>query len=258
MANVKELFDLTGRVSVVTGGATGIGFRMALGLAEAGSSVVIASRKLEACEQAAAEIAKTGVETLAVACDVTKAAEVEAMKDAVMARFGRVDVLVNNAGRAWVAPPEDLPLERWQQVFDLNVTGPFLCSQALGREMIKAKRGKIINIASIAGLVGRNPRAYNSIAYGASKGALVNFTRDLAVKWAQHNIQVNCICPGFFVTPLNQKLYEKNREMIDREIPAGHPGGPDDLKGMALVLASDASNFVTGAIIPVDGGSVAW
>jgi gluconate 5-dehydrogenase len=180
------------------------------------------------------------------------------MKDAVIERCGRVDVLVNNAGRAWVAPPEDMPLDRWQQVFDLNITGPFLCSQALGREMIKAKRGKIVNIASIAGMVGRNPKAYNSIAYGASKGALVNFTRDLAVKWAQHNIQVNCICPGFFVTPLNQKLYEKNKEMIDREIPLGSPGGPDDLKGIAVLLASDASNFMTGAIIPVDGGSVAW
>jgi gluconate 5-dehydrogenase len=250
--------NLEGRVSVVTGGATGIGFRMALGLAEAGSRVVIASRKIEACEKAASEIGRTGVETLAVACDVTQPEQVEAMKEKVMERFGRVDVLVNNAGRAWVAAPEDMPLERWQQVFDLNITGPFLCSQALGREMIKARRGKIVNIASIAGLVGRNPKAYNSVAYGASKGALVNFTRDLAVKWAQHNIQVNCICPGFFVTPLNQKLYEKNREMIDREIPLGAPGGPDDLKGIAVLLASDASNFMTGAIIPVDGGSVAW
>ena len=258
MANVKELLKLDGRVSVVTGGATGIGFRMALGLAEAGSNVVIASRKLDACEQAAREIEQTGAKALAVACDVTKPDQVEAMKNAVLERFGRVDVLVNNAGRAWVAAPEEMPVERWQQVFDLNVTGPFLCAQALGREMIKAKRGKIVNIASIAGLVGRNPRAYNSVAYGASKGALVNFTRDLAVKWAQHNIQVNCICPGFFVTPLNQKLYEKNKENIDREIPLGRTGGPDDLKGIAVLLASAASDFITGAIIPVDGGSVAW
>jgi len=255
---VKELMSMEGRVSVVTGGATGIGFRMALGLAEAGSSVVIASRKLEACEQAAHEIEKTGAKALAVACDVTKPDQVEAMKDAVMQRFGRVDALVNNAGRAWVASPEEMPLERWQQVLDLNITGPFLCSQALGREMIKAKRGRIINIASIAGLVGRNPKAYNSIAYGASKGALVNFTRDLAVKWAQHDINVNCICPGFFVTPLNQKLYEKNKEVIDREVPLGRTGGPDDLKGMAVLLASDASSFITGAIIPVDGGTIAW
>ena len=258
MATIKQLLNLEGRVAVVTGGATGIGLRMAVGLAEAGSNIVIASRKLEACEQAAHEIEKNGVKALAVACDVTKSNDVEGLKNAVMQRFGRVDALINNAGRAWVAPPEDMPLERWQQVFDLNITGPFLCSQVLGREMIKAKRGKIINIASIAGLVGRNPRAYSSIAYGSSKGALVNFTRDLAVKWAQHNIQVNCICPGFFVTPLNQKLYEKNKENIDRDIPLGRTGGPDDLKGIAVLLASDGSDFMTGTVIPVDGGAVAW
>ncbi len=258
MASVKQLFDLTGRVSVVTGGATGLGLQMATALAEAGSNIVIGSRKLENCEQAAREIEKLGVKTLAAACDVTKADQVEAMKDAVMKKFGRVDVLVNNAGRAWVAPPEDMPLERWQQVFDLNITAPFLCAQVLGREMIKAKRGKIINIASIAGLVGRNPKAYNSIAYGASKGALVNFTRDLAIKWAQYNIQVNAICPGFFVTPINEKMFEKGHDQILREIPLGRTGGDDDLKGIAVLLASDASNFMTGAIIPVDGGAVAW
>jgi NAD(P)-dependent dehydrogenase (short-subunit alcohol dehydrogenase family) len=258
MANVKQLMDLQGRVAVVTGGATGLGLQMATGLAEAGSNIAICSRKLENCEQAAAQIEKLGVKALPVGCDVTKQAEVEAMRDAVLKAFGRVDVLVNNAGRAWAAPPEETPLERWQQVFDLNITAPFLCAQALGREMIQARRGKIINIASIAGLVGRNPRAYSSIAYGASKGALVNFTRDLAVKWAQHNIQVNCICPGFFVTPLNQKLYERNKEAIEREIPLGRTGGPDDLKGIAVLLASDASDFITGAIIPVDGGAVAW
>jgi gluconate 5-dehydrogenase len=258
VATIKELFDLGGRVSVVTGGATGLGLQMATALAEAGSSVVVCSRKLENCEAAAHQLENLGAQALAVACDVTKPGEVEAMKDATLKKFGRIDVLVNNAGRAWAAPPEETPLERWQQVFDLNVTAPFLCAQVLGREMIKQKRGKIINIASVAGLVGRDPVAYNSIAYGASKGALVNFTRDLAIKWAQHNIQVNAICPGFFVTPLNRKLYERNKEKIDREIPLGRTGGPDDLKGMAVLLASDASNFITGAIIPVDGGSVAW
>ena len=258
MATVKELMSLEGRVSVVTGGATGLGLQMALGLAEAGSNIVVCSRKIENCEQAAHEIEKTGVKALAVACDVTKPDQVEAMKEATLKKFGRVDVLVNNAGRAWAAAPEDTPLDRWQQVFDLNITAPFLCAQALGREMIKVRRGRIINIASIAGLVGRNPKAYSSIAYGASKGALVNFTRDLAVKWAQHNIQVNCICPGFFVTPLNQKLYEKNKENIEREIPLARTGGPDDLKGIAVLLASDAANFITGANIPVDGGSTAW
>jgi gluconate 5-dehydrogenase len=258
MATVKELMNLEGRVSVVTGGGTGLGLQMATGLAEAGSNVVVCSRKLENCEQAAAQLEKLGVKALAVGCDVTKPDQVEALKETTLRTFGRVDVLVNNAGRAWVAPPEEMPLERWQQVFDLNITAPFLCAQAFGREMIKVRRGKIINIASIAGLVGRNPEAYNSIAYGASKGALVNFTRDLAVKWAQHNIQVNCICPGFFVTPLNEKLYEKNKENILREIPLRRTGGPDDLKGIAVLLASDASNFITGAIIAVDGGATAW
>lgn len=258
MAKIQDLMNLDGHVSVVTGGATGIGLQMAKGLAEAGSNIVICSRRVEVCEEAVDQIKKLGVQALAVGCDVTKVEQVEAMKVATLKKFGRVDVLVNNAGRAWVAPPEDTPPERWQQVFDLNITAPFLCAQALGREFIKQRRGKIINIASIAGLVGRNPQAYNSIAYGASKGALVNFTRDLAVKWAQHNIQVNCICPGFFVTPINEKLYEKNKDNIEREIPLKRTGGPDDLKGIAVLLASNASNFMTGAIIPVDGGAVAW
>ncbi|OGA54721.1 MAG: gluconate 5-dehydrogenase [Betaproteobacteria bacterium RIFCSPLOWO2_12_FULL_62_58] len=258
MASVKELFDLSGRVSVITGGATGLGLQMATALAEAGSNIVVCSRKLENCEAAAHQLEKLGAQALAVACDVTKPDQVEAMKEATLKKFARVDVLVNNAGRAWSAPPEEMPLERWQQVFDLNITAPFLCAQSIGREMIKKKRGKIINIASVAGLVGRNPRNYNSVAYSASKGALVNFTRDLAVKWAQYNIQVNCICPGFFVTPLNQELYERNKENIDRDIPLGRTGGPDDLKGLAVLLASDASDFMTGAIIPVDGGALAW
>jgi gluconate 5-dehydrogenase len=189
---------------------------------------------------------------------VTQPGQVEAVKDATLKKFGRVDVLINNSGKAWVAPPEDLPLERWQQIMELNATAPFICSQIFGREMIKQKRGKIINIASIAGLQGRNPGAYSSVVYSTSKGALVNFTRDLAVKWAQHNINVNCICPGFFVTPINQKLFERSPEPILREIPLGRTGGESDLKGIAVLLASDASNFITGAIIPVDGGTVAW
>jgi NAD(P)-dependent dehydrogenase (short-subunit alcohol dehydrogenase family) len=240
MATVKQLFDLSGRVSVVTGGATGLGLQMATALAEAGSNVVICSRKLENCEEAARGLEKLGVQALGIAADVTKPDQVEAVKDATLRQLGRVDVLVNNAGRAWVAPPEEMPLE------------------AFGREMIKARRGKIINIASVAGLIGRNPKAYNSVVYSTSKGALVNFTRDLAVKWAQHGINVNCICPGFFVTPINQQLFERNSEPILREIPLGRTGGDNDLKGIVVLLASDASDFITGAIIPVDGGTVAW
>jgi gluconate 5-dehydrogenase len=231
---------------------------MATGLAEAGSNVVICSRKLENCEQAAQAIERLGVKAIGIAADVTKPDQVEAVKDATLKKFGRVDVLVNNAGRAWVAPAEEMPLDRWQQVMDLNVTAPFICSQVFGREMIKAKKGSIINIASIAGLRGRDPKAYDSVVYSTSKGALVNFTRDLAVKWARHGIRVNAICPGFFVTPLNQVLYERNKANIDSRIPLGHVGGADDLKGIAVLLASDASSFMTGTVIPVDGGTVAW
>ncbi|MCE2947720.1 MAG: SDR family oxidoreductase [bacterium] len=259
MTALKELFDLSGRVAVVTGGSTGLGLQMAEAMAEFGAKVVICARKADRLATAEAKLRDAyGAEVLTVACDVARAEAVTALHDQVMERFGGVDILVNNAGRAWVAPVEDMPLERWQQVFDLNITAPFMLAQAFGRHMIVQKKGSIINIASIAGLVGRNPDAYNSIAYGASKGALVNFTRDLSVKWARHNIRVNAICPGFFVTDINRKVYDERPEKIDREIPLGKPGGDSDIKGAAVWLASDASRFVTGAIIPVDGGTTAW
>jgi NAD(P)-dependent dehydrogenase (short-subunit alcohol dehydrogenase family) len=258
MATVQELFDLHGRVSVVTGGATGLGLQMAHALAEAGSDIVICSRTSANCERAAHEIELIGGKALPVACDVTKPEEVEAMKERTLATFGRIDVLVNNAGRAWAAAPEDMPLERWQEVFDLNSTAPFICSQILGREMIKAKHGKIINIASVAGLLGRNPKSFNSVAYEASKGALVNFTRGLAIKWAAHNIQVNAVCPTFFITAMNEKFFEQVKEQVLADIPLRRTGGPDDLKGIVVLLASDASNFITGTVIPVDGGVTAW
>jgi len=255
---LKDLFDLTGRVAVITGGSTGLGMQMADALAEFGAKVVVCARKAERLAAAEAQLRRWGGEVLSVACDVSQAEQVAQLHAQVMDRFGGCDILVNNAGRAWVAPVEDMPLERWQQVFDLNITAPFMLAQAFGREMIRQRRGSIINIASIAGLVGRNPDAYNSIAYGASKGALVNFTRDLAIKWARHEIRVNAVCPGFFVTDINRKVYESRPEKIDREIPLGHPGGDADIKGVAVWLASDASRFVTGAVIPVDGGTTAW
>ncbi|MBC7780873.1 MAG: SDR family oxidoreductase [Proteobacteria bacterium] len=258
MTPLKELFDLTGRVAVVTGGSTGLGLQMAEAFAEFGAKVAICARKADRLAIAEAKLREHGAEVLTVVCDVAKPEQVAELHAQVMARFGGVDILVNNAGRAWVAPVEDMPLERWQQVFDLNITAPFMLAQVFGREMIKQRKGSIINIASIAGLVGRNPDAYNSIAYGASKGALVNFTRDLAIKWARHSIRVNAICPGFFVTDINRKVYDERPEKIDREIPLGKPGGDSDIKGAAVWLASDASRFVTGAIIPVDGGTTAW
>jgi gluconate 5-dehydrogenase len=231
---------------------------MARALAEAGSNIVVCSRKLENCEQAAREIEKLGVKALGVGCDVTKPDQVEAMKDATLAKFGRVDILVNNAGRAWVAPPEELPLERWQQVFDLNITAPFLCAQVLGREMIKARRGKIINVASVAGLVGRNPRAYNSIAYGSSKGALVNFTRALAGEWGPYGITVNALAPGFFPSKMTRGVIAQiGADKLAAPAPLQRLGGDEDLKGAALLFASDAGRHITGQILAVDGGVTA-
>jgi NAD(P)-dependent dehydrogenase (short-subunit alcohol dehydrogenase family) len=258
MATIRELFDLTGRVSVITGGSAGLGLQMARGLAEAGSRLVICSRNAAHCEEAAAGLGTLGVDVLASGCDVSKADEVERLRNEVMTRFGRVDVLINNAGRTWFAAPEEMPLDKWQYVIDLNVTGTFLCSQIFGREMIRQKRGKIINIASVSGLRGKDPAVHNSIAYNTTKGAVVNMTRDLAVKWAQHNVLVNAIAPGFFVASRNRGRFEERKEQILSEIPLHRPGGEDDLKGAAVYLASDASNFVTGAILSVDGGATAW
>ena len=258
MATIHQLFDLTGRVSVVTGGTAGLGFQMATGLAEAGSSIVVCSRDANRCEKAAEELRAIGIEVFAMRCDVSEGTQIERLKDAVIEKFGRVDVLVNNAGRTWWAPPEEMPLDRWQQVIALNVTGTFLCSQIFGRDMIGQRRGKIINIASVSGLVGKNPAVHNSVAYNTTKGAVVNMTRDLAVKWAHHSILVNAIAPGFFLASRNQSRFEERKDRILAEIPLHRPGGADDLKGAAVYLASDASNFVTGTILSVDGGATAW
>lgn len=258
MATIQQLFSLHGRVSVVTGGSAGLGLQVAHGLAEAGSAVVICSRDIERCEQAVERLRGHGVAVLAVACDVSKPDQVEQLKDTVLARLGRVDILVNNAGRAWFSSPEDTPLDRWQYVIDLNITGTFVCAQVFGREMIRARRGKIINIASVSGLRGKDPAVHDSIAYNTTKGAVVNMTRDLAVKWAPHNVLVNAIAPGFFLASRNQGRFEERKAQILAEIPLARPGGEDDLKGAAVYLASDASNFVTGAILSVDGGATAW
>lgn len=258
MATLKELFDLTGRVSVITGGTAGLGFQMAIGLAEAGSKIVVCSRKPEHCERAVKALSAFGTEVFGVTCDVSRPGEIEALKEKTLERFDRVDVLVNNAGRTWWASAEDIPLDRWQYVIDLNITGTFLCAQIFGREMIKRGCGKIINIASVSGLRGKDPEVHNSIAYNTTKGAVVNMTRDLAVKWAKHNVLVNAIAPGFFEASRNRDRFEERKEHILNEIPLRRAGGEDDLKGAVVFLASDASNFVTGTILSVDGGATAW
>jgi len=254
--NAKKLFELSGRVAIVTGGSVGLGRQMAQGLAEMGANLVLCARKKERCVQAAEELQKLGVEVLALGCDVKDPASVQAVADAAVQRFGRIDILVNNAGTSWGAPVEAMTLEQWNKVIETNLTGTFLFSQVVGKVMIAQRRGKIINIASVAGLRG-SPPSFSAIGYSASKGGVIIFTRDLACKWGMHNIQVNAIAPGWFPTDMSGKIIERNKEMLLAGIPAGRFGGVDDLKGAAIFLASDASNFVTGHTLVVDGGQSA-
>jgi NAD(P)-dependent dehydrogenase (short-subunit alcohol dehydrogenase family) len=254
--NIKKLFDLSGRVAIITGGSVGLGRQMAEGLAEMGANLVLCARKKERCQQAAEELKRLGVEVLALGCDVKDPANIQAVADATVKQFGQIDVLVNNAGAAWGAPVEAMTLDQWNKVIETNLTGTFLFSQAVGKVMIAQRRGKIINIASVAGLRGSAP-SFSAIGYSASKGGVIIFTKGLACKWGMHNIQVNAIAPGWFPTEMSEKVIERNKEMLLAGIPAGRFGEPDDLKGAAVFLASDASNFVTGNILVVDGGQSA-
>ena len=252
----NQLFNLTGRVAIITGGSVGLGRQMAEGLAEMGADLVLCSRKKDRCEQTAKELRALGVQTLAIACDVKDPASIQAVADATVSRFGRIDILINNAGTSWGAPVESMALEQWHKVVETNLTGTFLFSQAVGKTMTAQRRGKIINIASIAGLRGSSPK-FSAIGYTASKGGVIAFTKDLACKWGMHNIQVNAIAPGWFPTDMSEKVIERNKETLLAEIPLGRFGGPQDLKGAAIFLASRASDFVTGHILAVDGGQSA-
>jgi NAD(P)-dependent dehydrogenase (short-subunit alcohol dehydrogenase family) len=253
---VKKLFDLTGRVAIITGGSVGLGRQMAEGLAEMGANLVLCARKKERCEQAALELQKLGVKTLALGCDVRDPAGVQTVVEAAVNEFGSIDTLINNAGTSWGAPVESMTFEQWNKVIETNLTGTFLFSQAVGKIMIKQRRGKIINMASVAGLRGSPPK-FSAIGYSASKGGVIIFTKDLACKWGMHNIQVNAIAPGWFPTDMSEKVIERNKEALLAGIPLGRFGGPDDLKGAAIFLASAASDFVTGHILVVDGGQSA-
>ncbi|MBU8586428.1 SDR family oxidoreductase [Priestia megaterium] len=252
--HIKDLFDLTGKTAIITGGGRGLGEQMAEGLAEAGANIVLCSRKKEACQQVADRLATTGVKTLALACDISQPEDIKNVVHQTIEKFGRIDILINNSGATWGAPVEEMPLEAWQKVMNINVTGTFLMSQEAGKEMIKQKVGKIINIASIAGLGGTDPQYMDTIGYNTSKGAVITFTKDLAVKWGQHNIQVNAIAPGFFPTKMSGAIMEQGKDYFLSQTPLKRFGSEADLKGAAVFLASAASNYITGDILTVDGG----
>ena len=255
---VLDLFKLTGKTAIITGGGRGLGAQIARGFAEAGiANIVLCSRNVEACRAVSEALAKAfGIRTLAVACDVTNPEDVKAVVGKTLDAFGTIDILVNNSGASWGAPVEQMPKEAWDKVININVTGTFLMCQEVGKVMMERKSGKIINIASIAGF-GGTPEFMQTIGYNTSKGAVMTFTKDLAVKWGRHNINVNAIAPGFFPTKMSNQLIEMGREQIMAATPLKRLGNEEDLKGAAVFLASQASDYVTGDILTVDGGASA-
>jgi gluconate 5-dehydrogenase len=256
---VQELFDLSGRTALVTGGGRGIGRHIAIGLAEAGADVVVASRKLENCEETARAVEKLGRRALAVRADVASPDDVASLADRVLSDFGRLHILVNNAGVAWGAPTLEYPIEGWDRVFNVNVRGLWLLSQRVARHMKEAGGGAILHITSISSYRGATEEREPAIAYNASKGAVTALTRDMALKLAPHGIRVNALAPGAFETQMMDYLTNdepKLREFLAR-VPLARPGTEDDVKGAAVFLVSDAAAYVTGTTLVVDGGMLA-
>jgi len=254
--NVRELFDLSGKSALVTGGGRGIGRAIAEGLAEAGAQVFVASRKLANCERAAAEIRAGGGRATALEADVAKPESIDALVAQVLAATPRLDILVNNAGFAWAAPLFDFPLEGWDRTFDLNVRGLFWLSRQVARHMRDGGGGSIVNVSSLSAFFGATDAEQPVVAYMASKGAVEALTKAMAVKLAPERIRVNVIAPGPFDTDMLDHI-KKDPAALARhnaQVPLGRPGVADDIKGVAVFLASDASAFVTGATLRVDGG----
>ncbi|NLB17322.1 MAG: SDR family oxidoreductase [Syntrophomonadaceae bacterium] len=253
----NDLFNLKGKVAIITGGSIGLGAQMSIGLAEAGAIVVVAARKVERCVELCKLIeAETGVKALPVACDASKAEDCQNLIYVTVKEFGTVDILVNNAGITWGADAMDYPMNKWQQLLDVNLTGVFQLSVMAARVMKEKGRGKIVNISSTTGFGGTYPEQQDTIAYNVSKGAVITLTQDLGVKWARHGIYVNGIAPGPFVTHMTEKHFANvGEEQVKGANPMGRYGSEWDLKGAVVFLSSAASDFITGHVIPVDGGS---
>jgi NAD(P)-dependent dehydrogenase (short-subunit alcohol dehydrogenase family) len=253
MPHIQQLFDLTSRVAIVTGGSRGLGLEMAEGLAEAGASLMLCARREQWLTPALDELRARGFRAEGRVCDVANAADVQAVVDATMAAFGRLDIMVNNAGISWGERPELMAVDKWQKVLDTNLTGAFMFAQAAGREMLKARSGVILNIASVAGLRSAVHGPHYA-AYVASKAGLMGLTRELAASWGPHGIRVNAIAPGFFHSRLADPVIELVEPAIRERNPIPRVGAAGELKGVAVFLASDASGYITGQTIIVDGG----
>jgi NAD(P)-dependent dehydrogenase (short-subunit alcohol dehydrogenase family) len=258
MGSVKKAFDLTGRSALVTGGSRGLGLQIAEALGEQGARILLSSRKATDLEDAQKHLLGLGIKAEWIAADNTKDEDVIRLADEATKKLGRVDILVNNAGASWGAPPEDHPIEAWDKVMDLNIRSLFLLSQQIGkRSMIPNRYGRIINIASIAGLRG-STGTIQTIAYNTSKGAVVNFTRALAGSWGRHGITVNALAPGFFPSKMTKGIIDTvGIEKLAEGAPLQRIGDEDDLKGAAVLFASDAGKHITGQILAIDGGLTA-
>jgi gluconate 5-dehydrogenase len=250
---INELFSLRDRVAIVTGGSRGLGLEMAEGLAEAGAALMLCARREQWLTPAVEAMRARGFRVEGMLCDVSKADDVQAVVDETMATFGRIDILVNNAGVTWAAEPEQLPLDKWQKVVDVNLTGAFLFAQAAGREMLKQNYGRIINVASIAGLHA-SVHGPHFAPYAATKAGLMGLTRELAASCGRQNIRVNAIAPGYFHSRLADGAIEISEPAIKATSPIPRVGDAGELKGVAVFLAADASNYITGQTIVVDGG----
>ncbi len=248
-----NLFDLSGRTAIVTGGSQGIGFGIAQGLASAGAAVVIANRQADKGQKAAETLRKEGFNATAIPTDVSQKASIAAMVVKVIKEYKKIDILVNNAGIIIRKPLEDFEENEWDTIMNTNLRGLFLCSQLVGREMIKQKKGKIINISSVVSQIAQSGRG----VYAATKGGVSNLTRSLALEWGKYNINVNAIGPATTITPINQKYFQENPDDLKKileGIPIGREAYPKDYAGAAIFLASDASDYVTGQTLMVDGG----
>jgi gluconate 5-dehydrogenase len=255
-ATLSSLFDLSGQVAVVTGGSRGLGLQIAEALGEFGATIVLTARKQRELDEAVAHLASLGIKAEAFAGDFGTDSGISGFVDWLAGTYDRVDILVNNAGTSWGAPAEDHPIGAWNKVMALNLTGPFILTQAIGKRwMIPARHGRIINIASVEGLQGHHVEMGGMIAYSASKGGLVNFTRALAAEWGRHGITVNALAPGYFPSKLTAVVLRKIETMVVGNTPLGKLGGDNDLKGAALLFASDAGGHITGQILAVDGGA---
>jgi gluconate 5-dehydrogenase len=252
---IKELFDLSGKVALITGGSRGLGLQMAEALGELGAKLAISARKQGELDEASAHLTKLGFEVLTVAGDLSQFDKIPQLVEQIRAKFGGIDILINNAGATWGAPAESYPAEGWKKVIDLNLNAMFFLTQDVGRRfMLPRRSGKIVNISSVAALQGGSEELA-TLAYNTSKAGILGFTRALAAEWGQYSITVNAICPGFFPSKMSRGVLERIEKSVTARTPLHRLGGPEDLKGTVALLASDASRHITGQYIVVDGGA---